>query len=350
MEQERASGGEQQVSEHREATPLDHPQVTDFSTYLQLKNLASSTIEGYLQALNLLFRSLDLGEKPPGEITGTQLRHYIASLYQRDLAASTIEKSVVAIKQFFGFLLEEGCIEEDPATSLPYPKVRKRLPKGLKVSEVKDLFAVMRGRTARERRDRVFFELLYTCGLRIGEAVRLRIEDVNWEDSRLRVVGKGNMERRVYLKPYVQKHLRDYVVENDLTAYLFPGRKGHITTKGMRDRFNIYAEEAELPEGVTPHTLRHAAAVHYLMGGAPITFVQDLLGHKSLATTGLYTQLVDAVAKQITLETGNALYEKRASSDAVKEPGSMYRVSYSEWDEFVGWVLPWLAQRVAGSP
>jgi integrase/recombinase XerD len=342
---EQARGASSVESERREVTePLEHPQVTDFAAYLQLKNLASGTIDRYLRVLSLLFRYVDRGERPPSQITRAQLRRYVASLYERELAASTIETKVVAIKQFFGFLVEEGYIEEDPADGLPYPKVSKRLPKALKVSEVKDLFAVMGRGTAKERRDRVFFELLYTCGLRIGEAVRLKVEDVNWEDSRLRVVGKGDKERRVYLKPYVQSHLCDHVAENDLSEYLFPGLEGHISASCMRTRFSGYVQEAGLPDDVTPHTLRHSAAVHYLMEGAPITFVQDLLGHESLETTGIYTQLVDDVAREITLNTDNALYERGPTYDGVKESGGYYSSSFSGWAEFVASVLTWLAE------
>lgn len=323
---------------------MDHPQVADFTAYLRLENLAATTIDMYRRDLRQLFRFLDLQDEPPSGITKAQLRRYVASLHERGLAAGTIENKVVAIKRFFRFLAEEGYIQEDPSEGLPYPKVGKRLPKALKTEEIQRLFAVMGTATALERRDRVFFELLYTCGLRIGEAVRVRVDDINWEDGRLRVIGKGDKERRVYLKPYVLSHLREHAEDNDLEGYLFPGREGHISTGAMQARFRRYVHRAELSDDVTPHTLRHSAAVHYLMGGAPITFVQDLLGHESLETTGIYTQLVDDVAKEITLETENALYKRRATYDGVRESDGPYALSFSGWAEFVASVLPWLAE------
>lgn len=325
---------------------MAHPQVVDFTAYLRLKNLAPATIYQYRQVLGWLFECVGLEGRPPSQITRSELRRYVASLHEQRLVASTIETRVVAIKQFFGFLAEEGIVEEDPAEALPYPKVGKRLPRALKASEVRELFAVMEGATAIARRDRVFFELLYTCGLRIGEAVGLRVEDVNWEDGRLRVVGKGNKERRVYLKPYVLEDLRGYVAKHDLDEHLFPGRGAHISANAMRARFKTYVREAGLPEHVSPHTLRHSAAVHYLMGGAPIAFVQDLLGHESLETTGIYTQLVDDVAREITLNTENALYEERGTYQGVREGGASYPVELEGWCDFVGAVLPWLAGRV----
>lgn len=323
---------------------MEHPEVADFTAYVRLKNLAPATIYQYRQVLGWLFEHLDLGERPPSGITRAELRRYVASLHERGLAASTIETRVVAIKEFFRFLTDEGTIADDPAAALPYPKVGKRLPRALKMSEVKELFAAMGGETATERRDRVFFELLYTCGLRIGEAVRLRPQDINWEDGRVRVIGKGNKERRVYLKPYVQSHLREYVAGSEPGDYLFPGREGPISPNAMRTRFKIYVREAGLPDEVSPHTLRHSAAVHYLMGGAPISFVQNLLGHESLETTGIYTQLVDEVAKEITLSTEHAL-SGRSGEPGVRESADPYAVSFAGSDDFVASVLPWLAER-----
>jgi integrase/recombinase XerD len=125
------------------------------------------------------------------------------------LAPKTIRIYVVVIKRFFGFLLAEGYVEEDPSRRLPTPKVGKRLPRALTVPQVRALFAAMRDETPAGHRDRVFFKLLYACGLRVGEAVRVRVADINWEDGWLRIIGKGNKERRVYLKPYLMEALRE---------------------------------------------------------------------------------------------------------------------------------------------
>lgn len=103
---------------------------------------------------------------------------------------------------------------------------------------------------------------------------------------------------RVYLKPYLMAELRAYAEQNGLEGYLFPGGARHITVRNMRRQLKRYVEKAGLPGHVTPHTLRHSIAVHYLMGGAPITFIQGLLGHESLTTTGIYAQLVDRMVKE----------------------------------------------------
>ena len=159
-------------------------------------------------------------------------------------------------------------------------------------------------------------------------------------------MGKGSKERRVYLKPYLVAGLKAYIEENGLVGYLFPGRggEGHITPQQIGRRLKRYVEKAKSPGHVSPHTLRHSAAVHYLVGGAPITFVQNLLGHESLATTGIYTQLVDEMAKEIALNTKTAIDEIEAAEqgELLKEAREAYEAELEGWDDFVGQVLEWL--------
>jgi integrase/recombinase XerD len=273
-----------------------------------LKNLSPRTIEEYEKVLGSLFKYVELGDSLPREITFPQLRRYVASMQQRGLAAKTVSNHVLVLKRFFGFLLVEGYIQEDPSQRLPRPKVGKRLPKALTTSQVRALFAAMKGESRAGRRDKVLFHLAYAGGLRMGEVVGLKVRDINFSQGSLRVIGKGNKERRIYLKPYVLKQLQRRIAEVELNSYLFPGRNhGHITARNMQMRFKKYVRKAGLPDHVSPHTLRHSIAVHYLIGGAPITFVQNLLGHASLATTGIYTQLVDETTREIALNTETAL-------------------------------------------
>jgi site-specific recombinase XerD len=327
---------------------MEHPEVSDFIAYLHLKNLAPATIRGYHLALKGLFDHIDAGASPPSQITSIQLRDYVARLYERELAPKTIRNYVVVIKRFFGFLLAEGYMEEDPSRRIPTPKVGKRLPQALTIPQVQALFAAMNDETPTGHRDRMFFKLLYTCGLRAGEAVRVRVTDINWEEGWLTVIGKGNKERRVYLKPYLVEALREYIEESGVEAYLFPGGdgKGHTRRRHIGSRLKRYVERAGLPGHVTSHTLRHSAAVHYLMGGAPITFVQNLLGHESLATTGIYTQLTDQITKDIALNTKTAIDEIEAAGEGelLKEAQDLYGAEFEEWDAFVSEVLGWLGR------
>ena len=320
---------------------MKYPEVSDFIAYLRLKNLSPRTIEEYQKVLGSFFKHLKLGDSLPREITVPQLRDYVASMQQRGLAAKTVSNHVLVIKRFFGFLLVEGYIQEDPSQRLPRPKVGKRLPKALTILQVQALFVAMDSEPRAGRRDRVFFQLTYAGGLRVGEAVGLKVDDTDFTQGTLRVVGKGNKERRIYLKPFVLKQLQGYITESGLDNYLFPGRgHGHIAARNMQMRLKKYVRKAGLPEHVSPHTLRHSIAVHYLIGGAPITFVQNLLGHESLATTGIYTQLADEMTKEIALNTETAL--DKLEGGKLKEAAARYEPDFEGWDAFVSEVLEWL--------
>jgi integrase/recombinase XerD len=240
---------------------LKHRQVSDFTAYLRLKNLSPRTIEEYQKVLGSLFKYLKLGDSSPGEITVPQLRDYVASMQQRGLAAKTVSNHVLVIKRFFGFLLAEEYIQEDPSRRLPRPKVGKRLPKALTIPQVQALFAAMGSESRAGRRDRVLFQLTYAGGLRVGEAVGLKAADIDFTQGTLMVVGKGDKERRIYLKPFVLKQLQRYITGNGLVGYLFPGRgDSHITARNAQMRLKKYARKAGLPEHVSPHSLRHSTS------------------------------------------------------------------------------------------
>lgn len=319
----------------------NRPEVTDFIAHLRLKNLSPQSIVEYEKVLKGLFDHVALGDRSPKEITAAQLRDYVAGMQQRGLAAKTVSDRVLVLKRFFGFLLAEGYIKEDPSLRLPRPKVGKRLPRALTIPQVQALFAAMGEGSRTGRRDRVLFQLIYAGGLRVSEAVGLKVDDINFAQGTLRVIGKGDKERRIYLKPHVVEGLRQYIAREDLDGYLFPGRGGgHVTARNVEMRLKRYAQKAGLREHVSPHTLRHSIAVHYLLGGAPITFVQNLLGHESLATTGIYTQLTDEMTRGIALNTETAL--DGLEEGVLKEAAAWYEPNFEAWDGFVSEVLEWL--------
>ena len=325
----------------------DHPQTKDFLAFLRLKNLSPKTIVQYRSVLGDLFRHVDPLPESPGNVTAAHLRAYVADLRERGLAAKTITDRVVIIRRFYSFLLVEGYTSSDPAQRLPIPKVGKRLPKALSLNETRRLLAVLHDDTSQAgQRDKILFGLLYACGLRVTEAVTLKVEDVDLADGFLRVVGKGDKERRIYLKPAVLDLLRARIAEANATEYVFPGKSGgHISTRNVRYRLLECAKQAGISKHVSPHTLRHSIAVHYLQGGAPVSFVQGLLGHASLATTGVYLQLTDQMAKEITLKTETALEPAETPTERrVGEPRARYEAADEDWDAYLHQVLEWLSE------
>ena len=312
-----------------------HPELADFVAFLKLKNLSPRTVVEYQKVLRGIFEGCDLGDAPPSSVTTAQLRRHFAHLLERGLSAKTVGDRVVVVRRFFGFLVQEGYLESDPSQGLPNPKVGRRLPKALSVSQVRALLGAIDD-SPLGRRDRVLFLLLYSCGLRVSEALGLRQYDVDLVEGALRVVGKGDRERRVYLKPALVAALKTHVAGQPHSELLFPGRDGRMMTQAnVQQRIRAWARKAGIKARVTPHVLRHSIAVHYLTAGAPITFVQDLLGHASLATTGIYTKLTDPLIKQIALNTPTALDTDK--EDHLKEMPEAYqaRPKHMDWDQFV---------------
>ena len=309
--------------------------LADYISYLRLKALSEATIKQYRYTLCAFFRFLDLEPNQVSNLNTAQIRRYVASLQQRGLADKTVTEEVKTIKTFCRFLVEEGYLEEDPSERIPVPKVGRRLPQALTKEEIRKLFRAMEGGTRTDRRNEVLFHLLYVCGLRIGEGVKIRLEDVDLQEGTLRVIGKGNKERRLYLKPMTVRLLRKYIKENDITDFLFPSwQSGHVAIGTMDRQFQRYVEKAGFKKRITPHALRHSAAVHYLMGGAPISFVQDLLGHENLRTTGIYTQLADKMMKELTLSVPTAI-EAMEEGKVLKEREARYEVAWVEGEEAV---------------
>lgn len=291
---------------------LAGPEVTDFLSFLRLKGLAQRTQVEYLRVLRLLQLHLGNESKPFADVTVDELRDFITWSRAHGLSAKTVGNRVIVLKRFFGFLLEEGYIVVDPGRHLPTPKMPQRLPKALSREQVQRLFAQLSEMPLLRFRDKVVITLMYTGGLRISEAVSLRRGQLDLQQGTLRVVGKGSKERRVFLRDDARELIRRYLDELGESDWLFPSpRGGHITQNHIQIEVGKYARKAGLPKGVTAHTLRHTCATHYLMGGAPITFVQGLLGHASLNTTGLYTGLVDDVAREIAMSVPLAIDEEK---------------------------------------
>jgi integrase/recombinase XerD len=283
----------------------------------------------------------------PRDTTFELLRDYIAALQTRRLASKTVCDRVIILKRFFGYLAAEGRLTQDPAQRLPLPKVGRRLPKALTLEEMQAFLLALSIESALGHRDRVLFELMYAGGLRVSEALSLHTRDIDFADGSIRVIGKGDKERRIYLKPPLMGLLREYMAQQHLSGVLFPSPEGKpLTARNIELRIKLYAKAAGIERRVTPHTLRHSIAVHYLQGGAPVNFVQGLLGHASLATTGRYLQLTDQMAKQIAMQTKTALDQEPGPDKELKGRDGRWVYTASTdpgWDLSVDLVMEWLA-------
>lgn len=257
------------------------------------------------------------------EVTPDTLADYVAELNgapgtegQRPLAASSITRRLSTVRGMHRFLFEEGKLPSHAGSGVRTPKQGKRLPKALPIEEVEALIGSASGDNPVALRDRALLELLYASGARVSEAVALDVDDLlqtpgstdAWHDPEtalgeggfLRVTGKGSKQRIVPYGRYAGSALAAYLVrsrpqlvENGRgTPALFVGpRGGRVSRQSVWLIIRAAAERAEITADVSPHTLRHSFATHLLAGGADVRTVQELLGHSSVTTTQIYTQV-----------------------------------------------------------
>ncbi|MXO50797.1 tyrosine recombinase [Erythrobacter gaetbuli] len=215
------------------------------------------------------------------------------------LAASTMARKISALRQYYGFLLDEGLREDDPTHALPRPATRRPLPKILSHAQVEALFARAEDEAASDRPEAVrmlaMLELLYGSGLRATELVSLPISAVPRDEPFLTVTGKGGQARMVPVSRRAKQALSRWLALREQgSRFLFPSRSGHISRVRLFQLLKELAVRADLPpEKLSPHVLRHAFATHLLEGGADLRALQTLLGHADIATTQIYTH-VDA--------------------------------------------------------
>jgi integrase/recombinase XerC len=279
--------------------------------YLRVERNASAyTLKSYREDLLALASYLErAGGRMPaaGEITPLDLRGYVSSMHQQGYARATIARRLASLRSFFRFGQREGWAHGNPARPLRNPRRQRSLPHCLTSEEVARLLAAPPADQPQGLRDRAILETIYSAGLRVGELVGLNEGDLSLDDAVLRVRGKGRRERIAPLGSYALAALRQWLEVRQLSpreprgadAPLFVSRLGRrLTTRSVGRLLEKYLAQAGLDRRTTPHTLRHSFATHLLDRGADIRSVQELLGHKSLTTTQIYTHLSTAALRE----------------------------------------------------
>lgn len=245
--------------------------------------------------------------KKPIEIDLKDLQEMIRWISEMGIAARSQARIISGIRNFFGYLLLENEIKQDPTELLELPKIGKKLPSVLEKEEIDALINAVDLSKNEGHRNRAIIETLYSCGLRVSELVNLKITNLYFEEGFIRVIGKGNKERLVPVSSTVEKEIsayKNYVrVHQDIKPgnedILFLNRRGSKLTRVMI--FTIIqqlAQAIDLRKSISPHTFRHSFATHLVEGGANLRAIQEMLGHESISTTEIYTHLSDDMLKE----------------------------------------------------
>lgn len=274
--------------------------IREYLSYCRVeKGLAVNSIESYETDLAKL-RSW--GEKNGLDLltlSRQDLREWLIDLAAYKLSENSKRRTISAVRGFYKFLMFEGHVTKNPAEDLVAPQKGVYLPRFLNGSEIEMLLAAPDTSTETGLRDRAILELMYACGLRVSEAVNLKISNVDIDAGIVTTTGKGNKTRRVPVGSHAIEWLKSYLAlrrksENIEVDNMFVGPKGEpITRQTIYLAITQYAEKCGL-EGVSPHTLRHSFATHLVQNNADIRSVQQMLGHADISTTQIYTHMTSS--------------------------------------------------------
>jgi len=272
--------------------------LAEFLRYLALeRNASAHTVKSYREDLTqaLGFFAGKLGKAGPDRLTTRHLRAYLAWLHEQGYAKTTIARRIAAVRSWCRFLCRQGTLQTNPAEGLRGPRQDKKLPNFLGPADLTKLLATPPADTPLGCRDRAILETLYSAGVRVSELTGMNLDDVDMNDGCAIVRGKGKRERLVLLGRQCREALRSWLGFRESlskTPALFVNKNGtRLTARSVGRLLEKYLPQAGLDPRASPHTLRHSFATHLLDAGADIRSVQELLGHRSLSTTQVYTHV-----------------------------------------------------------
>lgn len=281
---------------------MNSPEINEFLASISTeKGLSSNTRQAYQQDLAQLLQFCEKKKLSLFSVKLADLREFIASLRKQEFSPRTLARKCSAVKQFYKFLLREKKVSQDPSELLMVQVKSKRLPKHFSVSEIFKVISMAKGDNASEVRDRALLELWYATGTRISEIAGVEVAQLDFKESTLRVIGKGNRERIIPVAKealeWCQKYKdirhewsRQSNLREEKKFFLTPLGKP-MSRQGIWKILKKYTQMAGISRNVWPHMIRHSFATHILRNGADLRAVQELLGHRSISTTEIYTHL-----------------------------------------------------------
>ena len=285
--------------------------VQEFIYHLEVvKNSSEHTLRNY----RLDLKSFEKFSKDQ-KVDKRLIRSYLAHLQKKRLSKRTTLRHLSSIRSFFKYLLKEKKIEESPMQDIGSPKLDKPIPKALSYSEVEELFNQVDTTTLLGLRDRAIMELFYSSGLRLSELAGIDRMDFNFKARSLRVRGKGKKERIVPITQNVAEWIQKYIMDprryeegkphfqKDESAVFLNKWGKRLSVRSIDRTFKGYLLKSGLAGNITPHTIRHTIATHWLENGMDLKAIQVLLGHSNLGTTTIYTHVSSKLKREVYEKT-----------------------------------------------
>lgn len=274
----------------------------EYRNYLtSVRKYPNNTVNSYLSDITIFKEYLSSLKINYLKVDKDIIREYLKVLGNSNYKSSSINRILSSLKNYYDYLEYKHLIEYNPLKDLNRPKKEKRLPNFINNNDYEEIIKKSLERTDFiGRRNTLLLELLYSSGIRISEAINIKIKDINISDKSIRILGKGSKMRIVYFGEYAKEYLEEYLkVRNSSLEYLFLNKNNTILTRrGAEYIISNLVKTSLLKKKVTPHTFRHSYATEMLNNGADIRSVQELLGHSSLSTTGIYTHVTNEVVRR----------------------------------------------------
>lgn len=274
----------------------------EYRDYLKsVRKYPDNTVNSYLSDITIFKEYLSSLKINYLRIDKDTIREYLKVLGNSNYKSSSVNRILSSLKNYYDYLEYKHLIEHNPFNSINRPKREKRLPNFINNNDYEEIIKKSLERTDFiGRRNTLLLELLYSSGIRISEAINIKIKDINMSDKSIRILGKGSKMRIVYFGEYAKEYLEEYLkVRNSSLEYLFLNKNNTpLTRRGAEYIISNLVKTSLLKKKVTPHTFRHSYATEMLNNGADIRSVQELLGHSSLSTTGIYTHVTNEVVRR----------------------------------------------------
>ena len=274
----------------------------EYRDYLtSIRKYPDNTVNSYLSDITIFKEYLSSLKINYLKVDKDIIREYLKVLGNSNYKSSSINRILSSLKNYYEYLEYKHLIEYNPLKDLNRPKKEKRLPNFINNNDYEEIIKKSLERTDFiGRRNTLLLELLYSSGIRISEALNIKIKDINMGDKSIRILGKGSKMRIVYFGEYAKEYLEEYLkVRNSSLEYLFLNKNNTLLTRrGAEYIISNLVKTSLLKKKVTPHTFRHSYATEMLNNGADIRNVQELLGHSSLSTTGIYTHVTNEAVRR----------------------------------------------------